>query len=83
MARIMKKIAIVDGTAKDLENLKKKSFRSYAAIAKVLEDGARVTVAVSEYLTGQKDPLIILAGYGEVERQGTSYTCPRRLSHGY
>jgi len=83
MSRVMKKIQIVAGTAKDLEDLKKESFRSYAAIAKVLEDGVRVIVAVSEYLSGQLDPLVIFVGYGEVERQGASYTYPRILSHEY
>jgi len=78
MARLMKKIKVVRTDAKN-KRIEDEVFRSYKAVAMKLSVGERVIVSVIEYLSGEKDPLEIFAGYGEVERTKTGWIEPRRL----
>ena len=57
----------------------KKNFASYAAVARYLKDGDTVLVVVRTKFGN----IWGLEGYGEVSRDGDSYTCPRRLMHDY
>ena len=58
----------------DIKRIQSKVFRSYKAIAEMLEPGEKVLVAVHEHTT-----IKIFAGYGEVERTEDGWIEPKRL----
>lgn len=84
MAKLLKEITIIDVVSgRKALKCETTTYKSYKAIALALKDKEEVIVAVCEYLSGEKDPMKILAGYGHVSREGNTMTYPRRLDHDY
>ena len=77
MAKQIRIQHVIKGAA----SLKDKTFSSYAKVARVLEVGDSVVVAVYDpsFCIGDTP---ILEGYGEVHRESEDgYSCPRHLQH--
>jgi len=84
MTRLAKRIRIVVMSTTrviDIKRIESRDFRSYRAVAKYLEPGERVTVAVYEKISGSD--LEVFSGYGEVERTREGWIEPRRLAHDF